>query len=110
MLLDPTNPRSLMYQLERLQAYLSSLPKTKKDYSLERHERLILEAVTLLKLADKDQLSQPDEKTGTYKNLEELFNDLNSLLLAIPEVISRKYFKHAKGQKQLFASEDDTTI
>lgn len=110
MLLDPTNPRSLMYQLERLKAYLSSLPKTKKDYSLERHERLILEAVTLLKLSDKDHLAKPDEKSGTYKNLEELFNDLNTLLLAIPEVISRKYFKHAQGQKQLFASEDDTTI
>lgn len=110
MLLDTTNPRSLIYQLERLQAYLSNLPKTKTGHSLEKHERLILEAVTLLKLADKDQLSKPDETTGTYKNLEELFTDLNTLLLAIPDVISRKYFKHAQGQKQLFASEDDTNI
>ncbi|MGG9972743.1 circularly permuted type 2 ATP-grasp protein [Ferruginibacter sp. SUN002] len=110
MLLDTTNPRSLIYQIERLKAYLSSLPKTQKSATLEKHERLILEAFTLLKLADNLQLAQPDEKTGTYKNLEELLDTLSSLLLAIPKVISKKYFKHAQGQKQLFAAEDDKSI
>ena len=107
MLLDPNNPRSLIYQLERLKAYLSGLPKTGENgHSLEKHERLILEAFTLLKLADKSQWTVPDEKTGTYKQLADLLEDLSTLLLAIPEVISRKYFKHAQGQKQLYAVDD----
>jgi uncharacterized alpha-E superfamily protein len=111
MLLDPNNPRSLIYQLERLKAYLSGLPKTEQNgHSLEKHERLILEAFTLLKLADQSQWTLPDEKTGTYKQLADLLEDLNTLLLAIPDVISRKYFKHAHGQKQLFALEDDPII
>ncbi len=111
MLLDPNNPRSLVYQLERLKAYLSALPKTEQSlHSLEKHERLILEAYTLLKLADKSQWTVPNAKTGTYKELADLLMDLNTLLLAIPDVISRKYFKHAQGQKQLFAVEEYSIV
>lgn len=111
MLLDPNNPRSLIYQLERLKAYLSGLPKNKQNgYGLEKHERLILEALTMLQLADKTQWTVPDAKTGTYKELAGLLSDLNTLLIAIPDVISRKYFKHAQGQKQLFAVEEDPLI
>ncbi len=111
MLLDPHNPRSLIYQLERLKAYLSGLPKTEQNgHSLEKHERLIFEALAVLTLANKSQWTVPDAKTGTYKELADLLSDLNTLLLAIPEVISRKYFKHAHGQKQLFTLEDDPVI
>lgn len=111
MLLDTNNPRSLIYQLERLKAYLSGLPKNKQNgHGLEKHERLILQALTMLQLADKSAWTVPDAKTGTYKELADLLSDLNTLLLAIPDVISRKYFKHAQGQKQLFALEDDPVI
>ena len=71
---------------------------------------MILEALTMLQLADKTQWTVPDAKTGTYKELAGLLSDLNTLLLAIPDVISRKYFKHAQGQKQLFALEEDPLI
>lgn len=111
MLMDPNNPRSLIYQLDRLKAYLSGLPKSEQNgHSLEKQERLILEAYTLLQLADKSRWTIPDEKTGTYKYLADLLTDLATLLLAIPEVISRKYFKHAHGQKQLFAVEEYPVI
>lgn len=111
MLLDTNNPRSLIYQLERLKAYLSGLPKTETTgHGLEKHERLILQALTLLQLADKSQWAIPDAKTGTYRELGGLLADLNTLLLAIPDVISRKYFKHAHGQKQLFAAEEEPEI
>lgn len=111
LLLDPNNPRSLIYLLERLKAYLFDLPKTQQgSHSLEKHERLIFEAIALLRLADKTQWTVPDVKTSTYYKLAELLADINTLLLAIPEVISRKYFKHAQGQKQLFAVEENTEI
>jgi hypothetical protein len=90
---------------------LSGLPKTQhKGHALEKHERLILEAFTLLKLADKDQLALADEKTGNYNLLLTLLADLKTLLLAIPEVISKKYFKHSQAQKQLFATQDAPLI
>jgi len=111
MLLDPKNPRSLIYQVERLKTYLSNLPKIKNDLALEQHERLILEAYTLLKLSDKNELSIADKETGTYKNLVKLLEELNVLLYAIPDAISRKYFKHAQShQKQLFSANNNPSL
>lgn len=103
MLLDPSNPRSLIYQMDRLKAHLSGLPKQEHvGHTLEKHERLILEAHTLLKLADKTKWTKKDEKTGSYQYLSNLLANLTHLLLEVPDAISKKYFKHAHGQKQLF--------
>jgi len=103
MVFDPNNPRSLVYQLDRLKAYLSNLPKTGASHQLQEHERLILEAYTLLKLSDKDQLSLP----GGIENsaLDTFLAKMYALLLALPDVISKTYFKHAQAQTQLFATD-----
>ncbi|MEP6747147.1 MAG: circularly permuted type 2 ATP-grasp protein [Bacteroidota bacterium] len=104
MLLDPNNPRSLVYQLDRLKAYLSQLPKSQPGHTLAEHERLILEAYTLLKLADKDELAKPDNETSRYENLHRFLTNMNTVLLAIPGAVSKIYFKHAETQKQLFSA------
>lgn len=104
MLLDPNNPRSLVYQVERLKAYLSGLPKINTGYGLSEHERLALEAFTMIKLADKDQLSIPDKHTQCYKKLDEFLTKMNMLLHNISNVVSKTYFKHAQAQQQLFRS------
>ena len=102
LLLDPTNPRSLQYQLDRLKTYINDLPKTIPGHTLAEHQRLILEAYTLLKLSDKDHLAKPSSSGEGYKNLELFLTRMYSLLSAIPDVISKTYFKHAQAQKQLF--------
>ncbi|HEY4151449.1 MAG TPA: circularly permuted type 2 ATP-grasp protein [Chitinophagaceae bacterium] len=106
MLFDPNNPRSLIYQLDRLKAYLGNLPRTWPDHQLGEHERLILEAYTMLKLSDKDQLSLPG---GTENSgLDAFLTKMYSLLMAIPDTISKTYFKHAQAQQQLFAADKTT--
>ena len=105
MLLDPNSPRSLVYQLDRLKAYLSQLPKSQPGHTLAAHERLILEAYTLLKLSDKDELAMPDNDTARYENLHTFLSKMNDLLLAIPGAVSKTYFKHAETQKQLFSAD-----
>ena len=101
MLLDPNNPRSLIYLLERLKNYLSGLPKTQSGSTLAEHERLIWEAYTLLRLSDKDKLASPGLTDKRYDELESFLNQVHNLLGAIPESISKTYFKHAQPQKQL---------
>jgi uncharacterized alpha-E superfamily protein len=102
MLLDPNNPRSLIYQLERLKTYLAGLPRTQGGSGLSEHERLIWEAYALLKLSDKDQLSMPGTDNMKYTALDLFLSKMNASLSAIPEIISNTYFKHAQTQKQLF--------
>jgi uncharacterized circularly permuted ATP-grasp superfamily protein/uncharacterized alpha-E superfamily protein len=102
MLFDPTNPRSLLYQLDRLKAYLSQLPKAQKDNALTEHERLILEAHTLLRLSSKEELLPAAQGVVIYENLEDFLNRMQALLYAAHDVVSKTYFKHAKEQRQLY--------
>ncbi|MBN8788806.1 MAG: circularly permuted type 2 ATP-grasp protein [Terrimonas sp.] len=105
MLLDPNNPRSIIYQLDRLKAYLSNLPKLQNGFSLQPHEKLIFEAYSLLKLANREQLSTPDETGVQFKLLDEFLEKLYDLLFNITGAVSKLYFKHAQKQKQLFSAE-----
>lgn len=104
LLLDPNNPRSLVYQVERLKAYISALPKKTTGHELTEHERLALEAFTMIKLADKNQLASIDKNSNSYKKLDEFLTKMNMLLYNISNVVSKTYFRHAETQKQLFRS------
>ncbi|WP_153799963.1 circularly permuted type 2 ATP-grasp protein [Foetidibacter luteolus] len=101
MLLDPNNPRSLLYQLERVKAYLSSLPKTVQGHTLAEHERLILEAYTMLKLADKDKLAYKNPDDNQYSRLEKFLDKINGILLTITSVMSKNYFRHEQAPRPL---------
>ncbi len=94
MLFDPNNPRSLTYQVDRLKAHLQNLPKTNNGHALTGYERLIIEADTLLKLVNKQEISNPDKESRTYKKLDEFLEKLYDLLSGIPGMISKTYFKH----------------
>ena len=99
LLFDPNNPRSLTYQVVRLKSYLQNLPKNNSGKSLNEYERLILEADTLLKLADKTELANSDEEG--YANLEIFLSRLFQILSAIPGVISKAFFKHEMTPKTI---------
>jgi uncharacterized alpha-E superfamily protein len=102
MLLDSSNPKSLIYQMERLKAYMNQLPKMHQHNFLSEHQRLALEAMTTLQLADKEYLSQLDPVSNTYAHLEQFLNKISGTLSNISETISKTYFKHAQEQQQLY--------
>jgi uncharacterized alpha-E superfamily protein len=99
LIFDPNNPRSLTYQVVRLKSYLQNLPKNNGGKSLTEYERLILEADTLLKLANKTELAISDEEV--YANLEIFLSRLFQILSAIPGVISKAFFKHEMTPKTI---------
>ncbi len=99
MLFDPNNPRSLTYQVNRLKVYLKNLPKNPAVYWLTEYERLILEADTLLKLADKNELTLAGPADKEYRVLNDFLAKMYGLLSGIPDVISKTYFKHELAPK-----------
>jgi uncharacterized circularly permuted ATP-grasp superfamily protein/uncharacterized alpha-E superfamily protein len=105
MLLDPNNPRSLIYQLDRLKAYLANLPKLQTEHTIPEHERLITEAYSLLKQADKNLLSSFNIGADRYERLYTFLCSMHTLLMAIPAAVSKTYFQHAQQQKQLFTAD-----
>jgi uncharacterized circularly permuted ATP-grasp superfamily protein/uncharacterized alpha-E superfamily protein len=94
MLFDPNNPRSLTYQIDRLKAYLKNLPRGLDGHGIPEYKRLILEADALLKQADREELALADAEWNEYQRLDEFLSKMYMLLAAIPDVISKTYFKH----------------
>lgn len=105
MIFDPNNPRSLLYQLDRLKKNLANLPKTLPDKTLSAHDILINKSYNLLKLANKETLSVLNEKDGQYLHLDNFLSDMYDLLSGIQTAISKTYFIHAQSQKQLFSTD-----
>lgn len=104
MMLDMNYPKSLAYLVHKIKRYISLLPKAGKDQTLSEQEKLILEADTLLRLANGISLSQADSYTNEYTALNNFLDKLYSLLAETSQLVSKTYFKHSLSHKQLFMS------
>lgn len=58
VMLDESNPRSLLYQIKSLENHFSNLPQAQSHHRLSKEGRLILEAKTALQLSDLEELNQ----------------------------------------------------
>jgi len=99
LIFDPNNPRSLTYQVVRLKSYLQNLPKNSPGPSIPEFERLILEANSLLKQANKTDLAVSDG--NEYSNLKNFLSVLYKLLSGIPGALSKAFFKHELTTKSM---------
>jgi uncharacterized alpha-E superfamily protein len=104
MLLDPDNPRSLIYQVVRIKNYLDTMPNMQNNGGVPEHVRLTTELYNQLKNADKDFLSTLDDTMATYENLDNFLADMYTYLATIPNAISKTYFKHTQPHRQLFTA------
>ena len=102
LLLDEHNPRSLLYQLKRLEEQIRVLPREKLGYQLSEEEQLILEALTQLQLSNTVDLTERSEHTTQRTGLEKLLVRLAQILIAISDVLTQTYFSHVQGPQQLF--------
>ncbi|MGD0881446.1 MAG: circularly permuted type 2 ATP-grasp protein [Acidimicrobiales bacterium] len=93
---DVANPRSVLYQLDRLVDHLNGLPKQSSAQRLGNEERLALEATTLLRLTDPDTLAAVDEVTGRRTGLDSVFAKADGLLVDLLDSLRRTYFAHER--------------
>ena len=96
LLLDEDNPRSLLYQLKRLQEQIRALPREKLGYRLSEEEQLILEALTQLQLSNTIDLAECSEHTTQRNGLEKLLVRLVQILIDISDVLTHTYFSHSQ--------------
>ena len=93
---DVANPRSILFQLDRLVAHLADLPKRSSAQRLGNEERLALEATTLLRLTDPDRLAAVDAATGRRTELDTVFATADGLLGDLLDSLQRTYFAHER--------------
>lgn len=100
MMLDPTNPRSLIYQLKSLQQHLSELASTARPTSLNLPQRSLLKATTELQLAYAEELASL-ENGGIRFKLDDLLILVNTQLSHCAQRISDIHFEQASPLQQL---------
>ena len=98
---DETNPRSLAYQLSRLEEHVASLPQQHESGSRTELERLALETATLVRLADVNRLALADEKSNKRETLENFLNVLVTRLPALSDALTATYFRATETPHQL---------
>ncbi len=101
LLLEPANPRSLMFQLERLDEHLRSLPDSPDGPRLPREQRLRLEAASQLALADLAELARTGEGEYLRGKLDQLLARIQRLVTEIAGALTDKYFEHTGGHQPL---------
>jgi GDPmannose 4,6-dehydratase len=100
VILDDTNPRSLIFQFEQLQNHFAAVRRTDPNLKgLDEEDRALLEAVTSLKLSRITTLAESQE--GTRFELSALLIRLNTLLSDFSNILSDKYFDHRIDPQQL---------
>ncbi|MFT7109332.1 MAG: putative circularly permuted ATP-grasp superfamily protein [Psychrobacter glaciei] len=100
VMLDGTNPRSLMFQFEQLQHHFENISNNDvKSTQLEEEDRVLLEAVTSLKLSRISQLAENSD--GYRAELIELLMRVNKLLAEFNNIVTDKYFEHKVDVQQL---------
>ncbi len=100
VMLDDNNPRSLLFQLERLQQILIKLPQPDASTGeLGEEERVLLEATTSLKLSRLSQLLETT--SGKRGDMDTLLLQLDRLLDDFNRFISDKHFDQRTDTQQL---------
>lgn len=105
LLLDENNPRSLAYQMARIQEHLSKLPRERVAKRSSQEERLALEASSLLGLANLDDWLLVSASGGRV-HLEQALSRLYSLIIGISDTVTAAYFQHGQVPYSLAAAKN----
>jgi uncharacterized alpha-E superfamily protein len=95
LLADGTNPRALRFQLDTMAVLLSHLPRHPRAPSPTREEQTVAHAVSALRTADFDALSQPGADVA-FDRLTALLDVLDEDLREVSDTITFHYFSHAE--------------
>jgi len=107
LLFDNSNPRSLLFQLERMHEHVDKLPQDALDRHMSALERLVLEASTLIRLSDTQYLTDIENNAGTRQNLDQLLSRMTHSLSQMSEVITETYFRSLQVPHQLVSSNQE---
>lgn len=102
MLFDATNPRSLVYQLERLLADLGDLPGSSGS---SRPERMVTEISTLLRRSDPAKL-EAASADGRRTALADLLTAVHTALRELADVITATQLALPDGMQPLWGPDE----
>ncbi|MGC4002772.1 MAG: alpha-E domain-containing protein [Pirellulales bacterium] len=100
LLMDESNPRSVLFQLNSLLAHVERLPRDASSATLSEEYRTILSIQSAVRLCDIQQLCE-EEKSGQRKNLERFLHRQMLSLRTLSDILTHKYLVHAVASRQM---------
>ncbi len=94
ILQDECNPRSLVFQLVQIQNLIDELPGVSQSGVRTRLQKLILEAVTSVRLGDIDKLTRLKPGDMQRDVLAVMLEQLSEILPLVSDEITALYFRH----------------
>jgi uncharacterized alpha-E superfamily protein len=111
LMIDGSNPRSLLYQVEQLRKCIRELPRNEvATAGLSPENKIIIKSLNDIQLADLEQLGEVDAETQTRPKLEQLMSELLEQLEQFTVLISDKYFDHTAGPQSVMQTIGETTL
>jgi uncharacterized circularly permuted ATP-grasp superfamily protein/uncharacterized alpha-E superfamily protein len=101
LLVDSSNPRSLIYQLDKLRKDLAELPSRSQGPELPREQRLVLEVCSAVQLAEMRLLAATEKGAPDREPLDTLLQLVQQRLNTVALAISDDFFDHTGGPQQL---------
>lgn len=98
---DESNPRSIGYQLLNLQQHTSLLPNEVHQRKLSSEQKLVLDTLNQLRLADTETLTRAAPKTDVRSGLDDLLVYLLNQLPELFNALSMNYFQKEETIQQL---------
>ncbi len=98
---DELNPRSLIYQLARMEEHINDLPSEREPGYLSDLKRLALESATMVRLADVLQLAEANSQTQRRDVLAAFLRGMSQRLPALSNSLAAAYFQVAETPHQL---------
>ncbi len=102
---DTTNPRSIIYQLIRINEHLDAMPGNEGQALLNPEQREAISLANSVRLVDIYSLAQTDE-SGTRSQLHKLLVRLEDRLPKLSDAISSRFLIHA-GLPRHFGSSSE---
>ncbi|MCZ6618097.1 MAG: circularly permuted type 2 ATP-grasp protein [Gammaproteobacteria bacterium] len=94
LLVDNSNPRAVIHQVEIMQEHMSVMPMEHEEKGLSESGRILLTAHTDLALADVDKLVDVISKRGRRTHLARLLKRTEQAVDLLSQEITRTYFDH----------------
>jgi len=100
LLVDEGNPRSLAFQLKRLDEYIARLPETKNSARRSTESKYIMSLISSIRLVEIGDLIELRED-GQWTGLDEFLNKLAADLRGLSSALTSSYFNHSIPAQQL---------
>jgi uncharacterized circularly permuted ATP-grasp superfamily protein/uncharacterized alpha-E superfamily protein len=105
LILNEENPRSVLYQILKIQYHSDGLPQAENEEGLSEIQKKLLEATTKIRLCDLEKMVATVGDENEYDQLIVFLTEIISLLKDSSYLIFEQYFSHTQNRYSMIQTD-----